>query len=633
MRSLLALFVLVHAALAEPNVRVTAEWRNVNGQTTVPRGLLGLHADTGLTAERVREWGVGGFRQIHYIPGSGSVAFDKTGNVRELFRELEVVVDCQGDRFVPAEVLTNPNYVHRYRQIGRDYARQCKENNWPGYAEFWNEPYLNWAERSRKNYDPKFYDVGKATDDGPVTIRGWDKPLKYLRWRRLWAQSDETGKINYLVPVPKDAKAGDKFTHTLHLYFAPQGPRNYTVVEKWDVYDPTAVSFWSGKQNYEFYMWMFLPWAQAIKETNPAVQVVGGWDFSIWSDNWQSWELLYRPMIDDGIQWLDAICEHHYGSNSRATAGSYEVAVGYAMSKYGKRLRCLNTETAGCVDPAVPGAVHANATPYGAFNYGLRDIVELWCRCPDKAVARAAHGSLAKGWGGGGDEFLFKLLKDVRGRFVHAASDDLDVWPVASCDGTNLVVVIFNDHRQDQTIRLALAAPSGFELGKGRQVWVTPIASQGPIQFNEAEVPASGRSFTGTVNVAGQTGVKLLFPLTGRPVPMPELRQEQFHAPGVLRQVPGGDAVSAKIRLPPETLRQARAARLKLVLEGVHRGEASVRINGAAPLPIPNHDWITEIEVPVAGLREENVLLFQSAGDGYQLDLASLVLDLPASVQ
>jgi len=626
----LVLLVLAGSALAaDPTVTVRGRYLDVEGQTTVPRGLLGLHADAALSVERARDWGVDGFRQIHFVPGSGSVAWGKDGELREPFKSMPVVIDCQGDRFYPAVVLTNPNYEEYFRRIGREYAGKCKTAGWNRYAEFWNEPYLNWAERSRKNYDPQFYDVSKATDDGPVTIKGWDKPLKYLRWRRLWA-ADEKGKINHLVPVPKDAKPGDKFTHTLNFYFARTGPVEYTVVEKWDVYDPTAVSYWSGKQNYDFYMWMFLPWAKAIKETNPNISVVAGWDFLINNDGWKAWEMLYKPMIDESIQWLDGVCEHHYGSDTRANAATYEVVVGYALAEHGKRLRCFNTETAGCVDPAVPGNVHGNATPYGAYNYGLRDIVELWHHLPEKAVARTAHGSLTKGWGGGGDEFLFKLLKEFRGRLLDARSDDLNLWSVAALNETNLVVVLFNDTHGDRTVSLNLEAPAGTAFVSARQTWVTPIEEQGPLQFHEEAVAATGTNFTGNVRVIRKTGLKLTFALAKPAGALPTFQRRQFFAKGVLQKVAPKEPVTSRITLPAELLARAESAQVRVVLERVNRGEASVLVNGT-PVKIPDHQWITAFDVPLRALRAENTLVFESSADGYQLDIASIVLNAPAN--
>jgi len=628
--------VTFSAAGAEKSVvRVSGRPMDVNGQTVIPRGLFGVHADSGLKEEEVTDWGVDCFRQIHYVPGGGSVALDKEGKVKPLFAPLAVVIDCQGDRFFPATCLSNPNYKEYFDKIGRQYAQRCKDANWPGYAEFWNEPYLNWAERSRKNYDPKFYDVSKAADDGPVTIKGWAEPLKYLRWRRLWAADPNTGKINYMVPVPKGAKAGDTITHEFQLYFQPKGAKSYKVVEKWDVYDPTAVSFWSGKQNYDFYMWMFLPWAKAIKEVNPKVTVIAGWDFAINADGWKAWELLYKPMLDDAWQWIDGVTEHHYGSDTRATTAQYEVVTGYSVAAHGKWIRCYNTETAGCVDPAVPGNRHANATPYGAFNYGLRDIVELIWLSPAKAVARTAHGRHAAGWGGGGDGPRFKMFKDLRGRLVHAASDDVDVWPVAALNGDRLVMAIYNDHGADRAVELAVDAPKGTRLGDAVVSWVAPKEEKGELAVHGAKMRLAGQAGSVTCTVPARSGVKVEIPLTGAPPAAAQLLRRQFFAKApaggscVLNKVQAGKPVTLSVKLDAALLAAAEAARVRVVLERARGGEATVKLNGTA-VKLPDRDWLSEVPVDAKLLKADNVLVFETSGDGYQLDVASIVLDAAA---
>lgn len=621
-------FITIHAVMAAPaTVHITGRLLEVNGQTEVPRGLMGVHADTQLTTERARDWGIDGFRQIHFGPGSSLVATDKEGRLREPFKDMAVVIDCQGDRYAAATVLTKPDYEAFFKRIGTEYAAKCAALGWNGYAEFWNEPYLNWAERSRKNYDPKYYDVTQASEDGPVTIKGWDTPLRYLKWRRLWAQNPQ-GKIVHLVPVPSGAKPGDTFTHRSELYFMPKEEVTYTVVEKWDVYDPTAVSFWSAKQNLDFYLWMFRPWAKAIKETNPAVTVLAGWDYQMNGEDWQVWKILYQPLIDEAVEYMDGITEHHYGSDTRKNAATYEVAVGYAMAEHGKWLRCYNTETAGCVDPAVPGNRHGNATPYGAFNYGLRDIVELCYRCPGKAMSRAAHGSLKPGWGGGGDEFLFKLLKEFRGKLVHATSDDLNIWPTASFNAaqSSLVIVLFNDHPSDRTITLRADAPAGTRLTSGRLTWVEPTKPEDPLAFHTCELSAAGDRFSGEIQLPRQSGAKVAFQVEGAVAGKPALSRRQFFARGILKEVKPGAPVDFTVKLDPSLLERAESARVKAVLENVRDGNAAVQINGAR-LQFPDYNWITEVAVDPKLLKEQNRLTFTAAGEGYRVDVVSVVVD------
>lgn len=613
-------------APAAARIEITGKLLAVNDAIEIPRGLMGLHADAPLTGERAADWGVDGFRGIDYVPGSRILAAGKDGQLKAPFKDMAVVVDCMGDRFYSAlNFLKDPGFTNYFDRIGSNYAQRCRELNWRGHAEFWNEPYLNWAERSRINYDPKWYDVSKAEDGGLVTIKGWNAPLRHLRWRRLWAQ-DGDGRIDHLTPVPANAKPGDVFEYQHQMYFKPRDRQTYRVVEKWDVYDPTAPSFWSGKQNWEFYMWMFTPWAAAIKRTNPDVQVVAGWDFPMYCEGWRVWEMLYKPTIDAGIQWIDGVCEHHYGSNSRATAGSYELAVGYVMTRYGKRIRCYNTETAGCEDPAVPGNKHGQATPYGAYNYGMRDVIEMWYRCPDKAVARASHGSLTPGWGGGGDEFFFKMLKDVRGRIVETRCDDLDVWPVAALNGTNLVIVMFNDRHKERAVDLLVFAPVGTAFLPGRKVWVEPKEAKGALEFKEEPLFADNAWLQVRVTLPVRSGLKVVLPLAGQPPARTQRVRRQFFAPDILQRIKPGEPLYTWVRTDPSRLARADRATLRVVLERAWRGGATVLVNGNR-VAIPAHDWITDIPIDPRWLRPRTELRFDSTAGEYQVDAASIFIE------
>ena len=46
--------------------------------------------------------------------------------------------------------------------------------------EFWNEPYLNWAERSRIHFNVKFYRQDLAKENGPVSVKRADDKLDII---------------------------------------------------------------------------------------------------------------------------------------------------------------------------------------------------------------------------------------------------------------------------------------------------------------------------------------------------------------------------------------------------------------------------------------------------------------------
>ena len=607
------------AEQAPPTVRVDGRLMTVNGQQEVPRGLFGVHA-VGLTPETIEDMGIECSRQIHFGPGSESSAIDKDGKVRQVYRKLAVVIDCQGDRYCAATVLTNPKYEEYFRQAGLRYGERCKQAGWRGYVEFWNEPYLNWAERShgspRNNYHERFYDVTKAADGGPVTIKDWDKPLEHLRWKRTWAK-DEKGQIAWGVKVPEGLKPGGTFrSHSpKDWYWTDRREQTFTVVEEWHVHDPTQVGWWSGRQNLDFYLWMYLPFAKAVKEANPDVQVLAGWDFNPSTRNWAVWRELYQPVLDAAIQWTDGITEHHYGVDTRQVPAWYEVATAYTVSRHGKWIRSFNTECGGRLDPAVHGAA-AGGAGMSEATYALRDILELAYHCPAKAGSRTAHHALPNT----GAAAALRFLKDLRGPLVRTESSDLDVWPVACVNGQRLVAAVFNNAAGPRDVTFAIASPKGTTLGPGR------LSALGA---GDRDIPAKGGDVTLKHTLGPLQAVKLVFPLAGGVPRGPQVERRQFFAKeGVLHKVEPGKQVALSVNVDADLLARAERAWLKLVLEGVSGGEAKAAVNGVA-VAIPDRSWVMELPLDASIVKPATRLVFTSAGDGYQIDAAGLLIEAP----
>ena len=87
--------------------------------------------------------------------------------------------------------------------------------------------------------------------------------------------------------------------------------------------------------------------------------------------------------------------------------------------------------------------------------------------------------------------------------------------------------------------------------------------------------------------------------------------------------------MTLKVLVDGRLLSRAERAWVKVVLEGVRDGEGTVRVNGS-PVKLPDHDWITEVPVGVKLLKAQNTLAFETSGDGYRVDVASIVIDAPA---
>jgi hypothetical protein len=635
-----AVFLLALTADARANEPNQAEvtvggFIDVNGQTEIPRGLFGVHAFR-LTEQAVEEYGIECIRQIHYSPNPSCTAIGRDGKVKDLYKKLSVVIDCPGDRYAPPSVLKTKDYEEKFRRIGQAYARKCKDANWPGYAEFWNEPYLNWASRShgsgRNVYHPKWYETEGRTAGGKVTIKGWDKPLEHLRWRKHWAKGED-GKLYYGVEIPEGLKPGDTFRgHSpKSWYFTNRKEQTFTVVEQWGIWDPTQVGFWSGRQNRDFYLWMFLPYAKAIKETNPKVQVLGGWDFGFSHGDWKAFTELYVPVIDQAHKYMDGVTEHHYGINSRWVPVWYEVACAYSVSKYDKWLKGYNTETAGHLDPAVHGTGGGEkrtglSKEWGTATYLLRDVLELIYHSPAKSGSRTSHHV------GHGEKTALKFLKNLRGRLIRTASDDRDVWTVASLNEETgeLVVVVFNNAKDARHVKLTVCAPEGTRLKNARvgELGNDPDSGRLAIREKDWEI-AGGNAATLAGTIGGRQAKKFVFSLTGKARKNAGWKRKQFFAKeGPLVNVKPGMNRRFTITMPPAFAAGAEKAVLRLVLEGAIE-EAKPMLNGQE-VKIDARPFVMDLPVDPANLKATNVLELSSKaeeGKGFRVVTASLIVD------
>jgi hypothetical protein len=110
-----------------------------------------------------------------------------TGRASELFW-----IDCYGERKQPADLLLNPHWKRHLYDYGRDMALNAKKNRYQPHFEFWNEPYLNWAERSRVHLNSRFYRTDLADVGGKVHIKRGSRFRSYdvLDWPTLLSRLD-----------------------------------------------------------------------------------------------------------------------------------------------------------------------------------------------------------------------------------------------------------------------------------------------------------------------------------------------------------------------------------------------------------------------------------------------------------
>ncbi len=608
-------------------VVVDGEQIVVNGQAEIPAALFGVHA-TALNPQVIEELGIEATRQIHFVPKPTVQALDKQGRLRSPYDRLEMVIDCLGDRYFPALVLTRSDFRRHCRKIGQEYAEKCKQAGYPGVLEFWNEPYLNWASRSRKNYQRRFFDVSTARQDGKVTIKGWDEPLDHLRWRNLWAAGPD-GKIAWGVAVPAGLKPGQTFRarNPPQWYWTDPRKQAFRVVQQWNVHDPTQVSWWSGRQNRQFYHWMLLPLARAVKQTNPNVTVLAGWDYGLSHDDWAVWEELYKPLLDAAANTIDGLTEHHFGVETRLVPVWYEVACAYTMARHGKWMRTYNTECSHSADPSMDTPSQRD-TPEARAAYMLADVMELLARCPGKAGSRATHNLQPDS----GEAWAFRLLRDLRGPMLRTAGGDPDIWPVAAVNGRSLVVAVFSNAAEPRRLQLHVTAPDGTQIESAQWRRLVPTRRHDgmEIRTDRARLDDAGLYETSL----NPRRAALLHCRLDKPVaPRPTLQRRQFFArEGVLLPARPGAPAGMTIRIPPGVLAAADNALVQLAIDSLDTRETlGLHLNGRK-IAFPSANHVSRVAIDPQLLASKNALTVAVHGDkadGIRVVAASILVDTP----
>jgi hypothetical protein len=632
---------------------VTVEPRrlSVNGQREVPAALFGVEGMEA-TQHATEHYGIGAVRNVMFVPGAVPTALDGKGRVRPHMDRLALNIDCLGGRTLPATVLTNPGYEDHFAKLGAEYAARCRSANFKACVEFWNEPFLDWADYGRRNYADAFYDVSKATDEGSVTVRGWEKPLEHLRWRRLWASYEadriRTGapghadsvtrerKIAWGVKVPEGLRAGDTFEARDPSPWSGGGRRTFAVVEEWHVYDPTQVKWWSGRQNLAFYLWMLAPFARAAKEQDPDLTIVAGWGFNPSAADWAVWRELYAPVLDAVHPWIDGLNEHHYETDTRRVVAWYEVTAAYSMLKHGKWMKTYNTGCGGKWQPAIQGMAALSGEAREAAReaasqaaYTIRDVAEILHQCPDKAGSRILTDPETQS----GAMDALQYLKDLRGVFLRTSSDDRSLWPLAVVTNDTLVVFAFNNAQVDRAVEFRVALPERQSFTKGEVAWME-VGDSGRLRSAVQQFEVKGRESVVNRVIPSQQAIKIVFRFAGGEFPArPAVDRRQFFAAdGILHRVLPESPLLLRVPVPADVLRQSDRAWLKLSVEGVGVGSGSVTLNDR-PTVAQLKEYTELYQFDPSLLKLTNEVMLTCAGDpgvGFQVNAASLVLDLPA---
>jgi hypothetical protein len=611
----------------EVTVWVTGLPLSINGTTDVPAGLFGVHYLPGMDEQTVDDWGIEMVRTIDQRPNAQPMQPGDPG----VPSNVQQIVDCLYDRYQPGWQLRYPyKWRARLTKLARGYAQHYANIEHDVVLEFWNEPYINWAARPGVNYDGRFFADKDRRIDGPVHWRHNGRLIPELRWRRQLVAvraGQAPDAADYLASryAPGHLREGDEWTWR---------EMDFVMREVWWARDVTQPSWYSGGFNQQLYEQMLVVFGESLREANPDVPLIAGWDFHFYQDNWAAWDRLHRPMIDAAGHLLDGLTEHHYGGDTRAVAGQYETAWAYVMATQGRSIDFYNTEAGGFADAERPGSAQSGpqGTPeqrgWSGSRYMIRDIVHLIDVCPDKAVARAAHHPRHYG-----SEAAFRLLRPLRGTLIADGSDDADLWVVSSINDENqLVVAMFNDGRNPAMVNFNAAIPEGTTLAS--TVMHRPSISADGTADVVAEAVQFEPGHYSRLRVPSQSARVVVLQLEGEPDRQSQVAITQHPADRARAWVEAGQELRLRIDVPADALEEADAARLKLVQSPWLRGQPRqwrVSLNGQ-PIDIElGGGWIHLNDLPVELLREQNVVSVTTAGGGeaagFMVDALSIELE------
>lgn len=639
---------------APVNVEVTGQWLDVNGTQFVPAGVFGsfnlqtMDVD-GQKVRRAEHYRLASDRAI----GGGSAPTPTTHMI------VQVV---GGDRGAASPRLTGPNWEADATAQGTKMGTAAKDAGKTMYAEYYNEPYLNWANKNRRSFKPSSFDESKATEGGPVNLKVDGKVAPFLKWtqnfdapayqwcaKKDWRRGkDEAGKVysDYAEPTPWGRRQSSWAPET-HPPETVKDGEPYTVNLKgkdvkltaftpWYVYDETQFTYWSSKGLAMFYNDPAVAFGKAFKAAggDKAVYIVG-WGNRPSEDHWAGFRNLYKDTIDQCIAFVDGVNDHDYGGDPTKMSANYEVICAYGMTAHNKWLHGYNTECSGAYDPEAYAAAASTGSPeLAGARWIAAKILHALDYVPDKA-RNFAHFGGGNFFRDGGEGLALKTLINLRGRLLQVKHADPDVYIVAAVDGTDplnprpaslpagkeLVLAAYNAALTSRDVNLKVAAPRGTTLG-------APIVR---VLKSDAGKPVVVEAKAGTVTLGSCELLVATYPLTGDVADTKPVTREQTFAKVVLQEVTPAAPVKTQLAAKLPAIR----AWIQFVAERLGEGEATLTLNGTA-IPLPscvtpeNSPWLRRVAIDPKLLKATNdvtVEITDKSQAGFLLGSLSLVVE------
>ena len=655
-------------------IEVTGRLLDVNRTEHIPAGVFGgFHLGEG----RHARYRLAANRHIHHDATGGSPRFgDDITHMR---------INTIGDRVRPSPRITHSDWEERSQRLGREFAEQAKQRGEPLYVEYWNEPYLNWANYNRANFGPQFYNLDEAEEGGTVRIRHCGTEVPHLIWTRdrkfylpeifgyfdrrygdhldHWRRGrDEDGNVvsrAHAEPYggmgqfyqgrweprshpPKDVADGETYEYD---------GRTLTAFTPWHVVDTTQFTYWSGAGMLKHYIEPAVAFGRGLKQANPDAVYFVGWGNRPGEDHWAAWELLYKPTIDATIDLIDGYNEHDYGGDPLNMPGQYEVVTAYGVTEHDKWLYAYNTETASSSDPQVYQDAATRSADVNKFEWVSRKVLHALDFVPDKARLMLHFGDGARTsqggsgwWSDDGEGIAMELMYNLRGQLVQVVKDDDHVYVVAAIDGADpdnprpedlgagkeLVVAVLNDHLDEREVDLAIAAPEGTRF-TGHIMRRSRI-EDGKVRIDERELGHGEQSARWSETIESR-GIRIFtLPLEGDLPDEPQVMQRQFFGGEILREVTPDQPLEQTIHIDKDAFASMERVWVTLSVQRLGHDVARVEVNGRAyPLPAAvtpeNVTWVRRVPIDVDALKEQTELVLRiEDGDraGFFLGAASI---------
>jgi hypothetical protein len=649
------------------SVSVTGRLRDVNGTNTLPAGVFGAFnlkslpvpgaESTGTdkrgnpvfpTLPRTARYRLGMDKTIHFSPWIERAAYGKP--------ETPILVNSVGDRTQPSYRFSNGDWREKYEAAGRKLGENTVADGRTAYVEFWNEPYLNWANENRKNFDPAYFDRSKAVEGGDVHSIHDGEVLPHLKWtqdfnaplwnwtragRQEWRRGrDDKGNLSvrdharlYKTPHPEwrrmvtennppDSVAdGESYT--------TPGGKTFSAFTPWHVYDETQFTFWSGKGMIKAYNDPLLVYASAAKASGgDNVKMIAGWGNRPGEDHWAAFHMLYQPTIDAAIGVIDGYNDHDYGSDPLLMPAQYEVLTGYGVVRHNKWLHAYNTETASNADPQAVGGAAATSADPAKFTWVSRKIAAVLALSPDKCRALAHFGIGGGFWSDGGEGVAMDLLRNLRGRLVQVRCDDPDLHIVSAIDGTDplaprpadlparqeLVTLLLNNGSEARSGDIEFLPPLGTRFSEGGVKIGKPDWNRGVVEIDTL-APLSVTPERATLNILLPPGIPVVVTLALEGMVANDapatVFEKQYFGDVLLRDITPEAPLTLTIAVPdPAT---AKRVWFRFVAERLRDDEAELVFNGSViPLPAAvtpeNTSYLRQVAIDPALLKTENTL-------------------------